>query len=182
MAVYPERGQQNTWEWISTRRNPGTARQRDEGAVYRAIAWPDRTNGPDRQSGCQEERIIVEEPPHTAHRPTINPLLRYRERSEEEVDALVGGHGDQLLRGSTVAPRACGANQNTISNMPMGDGPAVPDSVMQAVVQTLSHIVGDRKRSRPNLSRANEHQPSMTEASSRKSDPEPAPLQVALDQ
>ena len=63
MAVYPERGQQNTWEWISTRRNPGTARQRDEGAVYRAIAWPDRTNGPDRQSGCQEERIIVEEPP-----------------------------------------------------------------------------------------------------------------------
>lgn len=111
MAVYPERGQQNTWEWISTRRNPGTARQRDEGAVYRAIAWPDRTNGPDRQSGCQEERIIVEEPPHTAHRPTINPLLRYRERSEEEVDALVGGHGDQLLRGSTVAPRACGATR-----------------------------------------------------------------------
>ena len=32
MAVHPERGQQNTWEWISARRNPGTARQRDEGA------------------------------------------------------------------------------------------------------------------------------------------------------
>ena len=32
MAVHPERGQQNTREWISARRNPGTARQRDEGA------------------------------------------------------------------------------------------------------------------------------------------------------
>lgn len=73
-------------------------------------------------------------------------------------------------------------HQNTISNTPMGDGPAIHDSVMQAVVQTLSHIVGDRKRSRPNLSRANEHQPSMTEAPSRKSAPEPEPLQVALDQ
>lgn len=73
-------------------------------------------------------------------------------------------------------------HQNTISNMPMGDGPAIHDSVMQAVVQTLSHIVGDRKRSRPNLSRANEHQPPMTEAPSRKSAPEPAPPQVALDQ
>lgn len=73
-------------------------------------------------------------------------------------------------------------HQNTISNTPMGDGPAIHDNVMQAVVQTLSHIVGDRKRSRPNLLRANEHQPSMTEAPSRKSAPEPEPLQVALDQ
>lgn len=154
-------------------------------SVYRAITWSDRTNGPYRQSRRQGERIIVEELPHTARRPAINPLLRYRERSEEETDALVSGHGDQLQRGSTGAPRACGATRTpsrTCPWMPMGDGPASHDSVIQAVVQTLSHIVGDRKRSRPNLSRANEHQPSMTEAPSRKSAPEPAPLQVALDQ
>ena len=46
-------------------------------SVYRAITWSDRTNGPYRQSRRQGERIIVEELPHTARRPVINPLLRY---------------------------------------------------------------------------------------------------------
>lgn len=181
MAVYPERGQQNTWEWISTRRNPGTARQRDEGAVYRAIAWPDRTNGPDRQSGCQEERIIVEEPPYgpPAHHQSSSEISRTFGRGSRRSRRWSRRPASTRQYGRPARMRR---HHNTISNMPMGDGPAVPDSVMQAVVQTLSHIVGDRKRSRPNLSRANEHQPSMNEASSRKSAPEPAPLQVALDQ
>ena len=91
-------------------------------SVYRAITWPDRTNCPDRQSSRQGERIIVEELPHTARRPAINPLLRYRERSEEKTDALVGGHGDQLQRGSTVAPRACGATRTPSRTRPWATG------------------------------------------------------------
>ena len=91
-------------------------------SVYRAITWSDRTNGPYRQSRRQGERIIVEELPHTARRPAINPLLRYRERSEEETDALVSGHGDQLQRGSTGAPRACGATRTPSRTCPWATG------------------------------------------------------------
>lgn len=150
-------------------------------SVYRAIAWPDRTNGPDRQSGRQRERIIVEEPPYgpPAHHQSSSEISRTFGRGSRRSRRWSRRPASTRQYGRPVHMRR---HHNTISNMPMGDGPAVPDSVMQAVVQALSHIVGDRKRSRPNLSRANEHQPSMTEASSRKSAPEPAPLQVALDQ